>query len=448
MAAKPSYAIGEAGALTCSHLVTHSPFAMVLTIVTTAAVTLIAVAVAMNFATPEKKLERKIEHLYAVADPQFRREMGVMLGPAIVGGNRVRDLQNGQEIFPAMLAAIRSAQKTITFETYIYWSGEIGEKMSEALAERARAGVKVSVMLDWMGSLKMDDQLVQRMRDAGVRVHRYRPLHWYNIARMNNRTHRKLLIVDSAVAFTGGVGIADQWDGHAEDPEHWRDMHFELTGPAVAQFQAAFNDNWIKATGEVLHGPDYFPPLQRTGDADAHLFIASPAGGSESMHLMVLMAVAAAEHTIDLEAAYFVPDELVIKALLAARQRGVRIRIIVPGEHIDSEAVRLASKAEWGPLLQAGVAIHEYTPTMMHNKLLIVDSEMVSVGSTNFDVRSFRLNDEASLNVYDRELAARMTREFEKDLAQTRAYTYDTWAARPLREKLLERFVLPIKSQL
>ena len=421
---------------------------MVLTIVTTAAVTLIAVAVAMNFATPEKKLERKIEHRYAVADPQFRREMGVMLGPAILGGNRVRDLQNGQEIFPAMLAAIRSAQKTITFETYIYWSGEIGEKMSEALAERARAGVKVSVMLDWMGSLKMDDQLVQRMKDAGVRVHRYRPLHWYNIARMNNRTHRKLLIVDGAVAFTGGVGIADQWDGHAEDPEHWRDMHFELTGPAVAQFQAAFNDNWIKATGEVLHGPDYFPPLQRTGDADAHLFIASPAGGSESMHLMVLMAVAAAEHTIDLEAAYFVPDELVIKALLAARQRGVRIRIIVPGAHIDSEAVRLASKAEWGPLLQAGVAIHEYTPTMMHNKLLIVDSEMVSVGSTNFDVRSFRLNDEASLNVYDRELAARMTREFEKDLAQTRAYTYDTWAARPLREKLLERFVLPIKSQL
>ena len=421
---------------------------MVLTIVTTAAVTLIAVAVAMNFATPEKKLERKIEHRYAVADPQFRREMGVMLGPAIVGGNRVRDLQNGKEIFPAMLAAIRAAQKTITFETYIYWSGEIGEKMSEALAERARAGVKVSVMLDWMGSLKMDDQLVQRMRDAGVRVHRYRPLHWYNIARMNNRTHRKLLIVDGAVAFTGGVGIADQWDGHAEDPEHWRDMHFELTGPAVAQFQAAFNDNWIKATGEVLHGPDYFPPLQRTGDADAHLFIASPTGGSESMHLMVLMAVAAAEHTIDLEAAYFVPDELVIKALLAARQRGVRIRIIVPGEHIDSEAVRLASKAEWGPLLQAGVAIHEYTPTMMHNKLLIVDGEMVSVGSTNFDVRSFRLNDEASLNVYDRELAARMTREFEKDLAQTRAYTYETWAARPLREKLLERFVLPIKSQL
>ena len=418
------------------------------TIVITAVVTLIAAALAMNFATPEKKLERKIEHRYAVADPQFRREMGVMLGPAIVGGNLVKDLQNGKEIFPAMLSAIQTARKTITFETYIYWSGEIGEQMSEALAERARAGVKVSVMLDWMGSLKMEDKLIEAMKAAGVKVHRYRPLHWYNISRMNNRTHRKLLVVDGKTAFTGGVGIADQWEGSAEDPDHWRDMHFQLTGPAVPQFQAAFNDNWIKTTGEVLNGPDYFPALERTGDMDAHLFIASPAGGSESMHLMVLMAIAASAQSIDLEAAYFVPDELVIKALLAARQRGVRIRIIVPGEHIDSDAVRLASKASWGPLLQAGVQIHEYVPTMMHNKLMIVDTEMVSVGSTNFDVRSFRLNDEASLNVYDRDFAAKMTREFEADLAKTRAYTYATWAARPLREKLMERFVLPLKSQL
>lgn len=418
------------------------------TIVITAIVTLIAAALAMNFATPEKKLERKIEHRYPVADPQFRREMGALLGPAIVPGNLVKDLQNGKEIFPAMLAAIQAAQKTITFETYIYWSGEIGEQMSNLLAEKARAGVRVSVMLDWMGSLKMEGKLLDNMETAGVHVHRYRPLHWYNISRMNNRTHRKLLIVDGKVAFTGGVGIADQWEGGAEDPDHWRDMHFQLTGPAVAQFQTAFNDNWIKTTGEVLNGPDYFPPLERTGDMDAHLFIASPAGGSESMHLMVLMAIAAAAQSIDLEAAYYVPDELVIKALLAARQRGVKVRIIVPGEHIDSGAVRLASKASWGPMLQAGITIHEYKPTMMHNKLLIVDGEMVSVGSTNFDVRSFRLNDEASLNVYDRDFAAKMTREFEDDLAKTREYTYAIWEARPLKEKLIERFVLPLKSQL
>ena len=418
------------------------------TIAITALVTVLAVVLAMNFATPEKKLDRKIEHHYAISDPQYRREMSVMLGPAIVGGNRVLDLQNGDEIFPAMLGAIRAAQKTITFETYIYWSGDIGKELAEALAERAKAGVKVSVLLDWVGSLKMEAELIDLMKDAGAQVERYRPLHWYNLGRMNNRTHRKLLVVDGSIAFTGGVGVAEQWTGNAQDPDHWRDMHFQLEGPAVAQFQAAFNDNWIKATGEVLNGDGYFPPLQRVGDMDAHLFIASPAGGSESMHLMYLMGIAAAEQSIDLQASYFVPDELIHKALIAARQRGVKVRVLVPGEHIDSDTVRLASKAEWGPLLQAGIEIYEYLPTMMHNKLLIIDREMVSVGSTNFDVRSFRLNDEASLNVYDRPFAEKMTRVFEDDLKHTKRYTYEIWEKRPLKEKLIERFVLPIKSQL
>ncbi|MBK8665428.1 MAG: cardiolipin synthase B [Burkholderiales bacterium] len=418
------------------------------TIAITALVTVLAVVLAMNFATPEKKLERKIEHHYAINDAQYRREMSVMLGPAIVGGNQVVALQNGDEIFPAMLKAIRAAQATITFETYIYWSGDIGKELAEALAERAKAGVKVSVLLDWVGSIKMDEALIQTMKDAGAHVERYRPLHWYNLGRMNNRTHRKLLVVDGRVAFTGGVGVAEQWTGHAQDPDHWRDMHFQVEGPVVAQFQAAFNDNWIKATGEVLNGAAYFPPSRKAGDMDAHMFVSSPAGGSESMHLMYLMGIAAAEQSIDLQASYFVPDELIHKALIAARQRGVKIRILVPGEHIDSDTVRLASKAEWGPLLQAGIEIHEYLPTMMHNKLLIIDQLMVSVGSTNFDVRSFRLNDEASLNVYDRDFAQRMTRVFDEDLKHTKRYTFEVWEKRPLKEKLIERFVLPIKSQL
>ena len=421
---------------------------MAWTIAITALVTLLVVTLAMNFKTSEKALERKIEHRYAVADPQFRREMGVLLGPGIIPGNRVTDLENGDEIFPAMLEAIRAATKTITFETYIYWSGDIGAKFADALAERARAGVKVKVMVDWVGSIKMDDELLRRMQDAGVEIHKYRPLKWYNLGRLNNRTHRKLLVVDGRVGFTGGVGIADQWEGHAEDPDHWRDLHFRIEGPVVAQFQAAFNDNWIKTTGVVLNGADYFPPLERMGDMDAHMFVASPAGGSESMHLMYLMAIAAAERSIDLEAAYFVPDDLIIKALLAARHRGVRVRVILPGKHIDSETVRLASKAHWGELLLGGVEIHEYQPTMMHNKLLIVDGLMVSVGSTNFDVRSFRLNDEASLNVYDAAFAARMTEVFEADLKPTVRYTHAMWEARPLKEKLVEKFILPIKSQL
>jgi cardiolipin synthase A/B len=396
----------------------------------------------------EEDLERKIEHRYGVADPQFRREMSVMLGPSILPGNHVVDLQNGEEIFPAMLGAIRGAQRTITFETYIYWSGQIGEEFADALAERARAGVAVHVTIDWAGSVKMEEALLERMDEAGVEVERYRPLRWYHLHRLNNRTHRKLLVVDGKVGFTGGVGIADLWLGDAEDPDHWREAHFRIEGPAVAQLQMAFNDNWIKMTGVVLNGEEYFPPQEPAGTMDAHLFIASPAGGSESMHLMYLMAIAAAERSIDLAASYFIPDDLLIQALVAARQRGVRIRILLPGEHIDSQTVRIASKAEWGELLQAGVEIAEYEPTMLHVKLLVVDREMVSVGSTNFDIRSLRLNDEASLNVYDRSFGERMTEVFAADLARARPYTYAMWQQRPRRERLAEKLLLPIKSQL
>lgn len=421
---------------------------MTWTIVITVILTVFAVAIAMNFATPEKQLERKIAHRYGAADPQFRREMGVMLGPAIVPGNKVVDLENGDEIFPAMLAAIRGARKTITFETYIYWDGHVGQEFADALAERARAGVAVNAIIDWAGSLSMDEKQLKEMQDAGVRVERYRPLHWYNIGRLNNRTHRKLLVVDGRIGFTGGVGIGDPWQGHAQDPDHWRDVHFRVEGPVVAQMQAAFNDNWITTTGEVLNGVDYFPPLQPAGDMDAHMFISSPASGSESMHLMYLLSIAAAEHSIDLEAAYFIPDELISKALVAARKRGVKVRVLVPGKNTDSDAARMASKAAWGPLLKAGVEIYEYNPTMFHNKMLIVDHLLVSVGSTNFDLRSFQLNDEASLNVYDPTFAAKMTQVFEHDLGPTTRYTYETWARRPWKEKFEEKFIQPLKSQL
>ena len=417
------------------------------TIALTIVATIVAAALAMNFSTPEKKIERKVEHRHGVCDPQFRREMSVLLGPGILHGNRVEPLHNGDEIFPAMLEAIRAARQNITMETYIYWSGDIGRKLADALCERARAGVRVHLVVDWAGSLKMDDELLETMQDGGVRVERYRPLRWYNISRLNNRTHRKLLVVDGRIGFTGGVGIADQWTGHAQDPEHWRETHFRVEGPVVAQMQAAFNDNWIKTTGELLNGEDYFPALDPAGDMDAHLFIASPAGGSESMHLMYLTAIAAACTSIDLCAAYFVPDPLIAQALLAARKRGVRVRVLLPGEHLDSETVRHASKASWGELLAGGVEIHEYRPTMIHVKLLVVDGELVSVGSTNFDIRSFRLNDEASLNVYDRDFAARMTEAFERDLEQARQYALETWKRRPLRQKIAEKLVRPLRSQ-
>ena len=404
--------------------------------------------VALNFVGGEKQIERRLVHLYTIDDPQFRRELGVLLGPPIIDGNSVVNLENGVQIFPAMLAAVKSARHNINFETYIYWSGEVGREFAEALAERARAGVQVHVLIDWVGSQKMDPALLETMEAAGVHVERYHPLHWYNLARMNNRTHRKLLIVDGAVGFTGGVGIADVWDGNARNPKEWRDSHYMLRGPAVAQMQAAFMDNWIKATGTVLQGKDYFPRLPTIGTASAQVFTSSPSGGGDSMLMMYLLSITAAERTIDLAASYFVPDDLTRGALLAALKRGVRVRIIVPGEHIDTEVVRKASRAQWGELLAAGAEIHEYQPTMFHCKTLIVDRLMVSVGSTNFDTRSFRLNDEANLNVYDAALAEKLSDVFEADLRRARRVTFEMWVHRPWQEKLLEHASALLSSQL
>ena len=291
--------------------------------------------------------------------------------------------------------------------------------------------------------------VADRMRiSSSVEIVRYHALHWFSLGKLNNRTHRKVLIVDGAVGFTGGVGIADEWSGHAQDPNHWRDIHFRVEGPVVAQFQAAFLDNWIKTTGRVLNGDDYFPPLPHSGEMKMHMFVSSPAGGSESMRLMYLMAITAAERSIDIEAAYFIPDDLMTRELIKARARGVRIRLLVPDKHIDSETVRIATKRAWGPLLKSGVEIHEYDPTMLHCKMLIFDARMVSVGSTNFDMRSFELNDEASLNVYDAEFARRMTEVFEEDLKLSTPYDFNRWQSRLWAEKVAEIVLIPIRSQL
>ncbi len=280
------------------------------TVIVTIVLTLAVVFVVRNVSVGEKHITKKLERLYSLDDPQFARSMSVLLGPPIVDGNQVQTLVNGAEIFPSMLAAIRQGKRSITFETYIYWSGSIGKDFAEALADRARAGVAVHVLLDWIGSLKMDDDLLQQMKDAGVQVARYHKPHRWRMAWLNNRTHRKLLVVDGAIGFTGGVGIADQWRGNAEDSEHWRDTHFRVEGPVVAQIQAAFMDNWMKSSGNVLHGERYFPELQSLGEHPAQMFTSSPTGGTDSMLLMYLMAITAAQRSIYLANAYFVPDEL------------------------------------------------------------------------------------------------------------------------------------------
>lgn len=410
--------------------------------------TLLLVMVVLNLSPGEKRLDQQLQHSYNTADPQFRRSLGVLLGPPLLEGNQVHVLLNGEQIFPAMLSAIAGAKETINFESYIYWSESIGHRFSDALIERAKAGVTVHVLLDYVGSLKMDSSNLQAMRAAGIAVERYhKPVSW-KLARLNNRDHRKLLIVDGRTGFTGGVGIADQWRGHAQDKEHWRDTQFQVSGPVVGQMQAVFVDNWSKVTGKVLDGDTYFPALPARGTQLAQMFSSSPTGGSESMHLMYLLAITAAKSSIALSNSYFVPDDLTVAALVAAAKRGVRIAIITPGADIDTELVRAASHAGWGPLLAAGITMAEYQPTMFHVKTLVVDGLLVSVGSTNFDNRSFSINDEANLNVLDRDFAAQQMAIFDEDMRHSKVITLRDWQQRSLKSKVAEHAAALVGAQL
>jgi cardiolipin synthase A/B len=408
----------------------------------------VAILLYANLASSERKVEHPIAHQYAASDSQFVRTMGSLLGPSFVAGNHVTALLNGDEVFPAMLGAIRAARRTITFESYIYWSSETGREFTTALSERARAGVHVHVLLDWAGSQKASRADLTRMKEAGVEVVMYRPLRWYSLDRVNHRTHRKLLIVDGRIGFTGGVGIADQWQGHGQDRDHWRDSQFRVEGPVVAQLQAAFMDDWFEVKGAVLDGHGYFPDLDPSGPALAQVFRSSPSGGNGNLRLMYLMAIAAASRRILIANSYFVPDRMTVTMLVEARRRGVDVELIVPGEILDAQLVRRASRAMWGPLLEAGVRIYEYQPTMYHTKVMVVDDVWSSVGSTNFDDRSFRLNQEANLNVHDSAFGAAQAATFARDRAQARQITLEAWRRRSLWERFLERVAGIFRKQL
>jgi cardiolipin synthase len=421
---------------------------VLVTAASTLLVTGLALVVWRAFVPRKNKARTALEHIYTPGDGQFMRTMSGLFTASTHGGNAVQSLRNGDEIFPSMLDTIASARYTITFETYIYWSGDIGQRFTAALAERARAGVDVHVLLDWFGSLPMDHSLIAEMEDAGVELKRYHKPRLLRFCRINHRTHRKLLVVDGSVGFTGGVGIADTWTGNAQDPDHWRDTHFRLEGPCVAGLQRAFMDNWIKSMGRVLHSDLYFPPLAPAGDADCQVFQSSPEGGSDSVRLMFLLAITAASESIRISTAYFVPDGLTIRTLQAARARGVTVEIIVPGEHNDSKLVRLVSRARYGRLLKAGIAIYEYQPTLYHTKVAIIDGLWISIGSTNFDNRSFRLNDEANLNVYDQALARQQIEWFEDDKARSKRIELEEWSRRPLMEKSKERVAALFRSQI
>ncbi len=400
-------------------------------------VLLIALVLTGCSGTDRNEVREPIGARYSVSDPQFRRSFEALLGPSLLAGNRTTTLLNGDQIFPAMLSGVRAARRSINFETYVYWSGEIGHQFADALAERARAGVEVRAILDWQGTATMSGADRSLMTDAGVQLVSYNPIKWYDPRRLNNRTHRKLLIIDGKIGFTGGVGIADLWLGNATDPDHWRDSHYRLEGPAVAQLQGVFLDNWIKSRGEVLHGDAFFPRLQRAGNVLAAATKSSPGRGNPNMRLLFLLSIASARKSIKIESPYFVPDPLLTKELVAATQRGVRVQVIAPGKYIDSKITRATSRSVWGPLLTAGIEIREYQPTMIHAKLLIIDDLWVSVGSSNFDDRSMRLNDEANLSVLDRNFARQQDINFQRDLSQSRRITLEEWERRPVFEKIM-----------
>lgn len=389
-----------------------------------------------------------MRHQFGVRDVAFLQTMHALTGAALSSGNHVTILKNGVRIFPSMLAAIRGAQKTINLEFYIYWDGDIGRQFAEALAERARAGVQVKVILDAVGSGAMSGTLVEFMQRNGIDIEWYHPLRWYTLSRVNHRTHRKLLIVDGTIGFSGGVGIADEWAGDADSKDHWRETVVRVEGPVVTQMQFAFMDNWVKSRGELLTGLDYFPEVAPRGTHIAQVIKSSPSEGSSTVKLLYIISIVSAKRSIYISNAYFVPDSDTRRALETAVRRGVDVRVIVPGEQTDVPIVRHASRWHYEMLLRRGIRIFEYEPTMMHSKTMVVDGIWTTIGSSNFDDRSFRLNDEVNVNVYDEGIAGEMEKMFLEDLAKSHEVTQAKWFRRPMFDRLKENFADLFKRQL
>ena len=390
--------------------------------------------------TSARLLNEPIRIDYGPLDASFLNAMGPLTGADFIAGNHVQTLPNGDGFFPPMLQAIKDAKKTITLESYIWSSGYISNLFIDALTERARAGVKVHVLLDGMGGLKLNRSDRDRLRNAGVQFNIYGREHWWEIKpNINHRTHRKLLIVDGTVGFTGGVGIAEEWTGNAQDPEHWRDTHVRVIGPVVRGLQGAFAENWLECTGDVLAGDRYLPQVEEVEDGGAMQVTRSSATiGDTNAEALLYLALAAAKRSIELTSAYFVPRPAFTDALVEAAERGVEIRILVPGSHIDKEFVRTAGRAAYDALLGAGIEIYEYCPTMLHAKTLTVDGCWSSVGSVNFDNRSFQLHDEVTLCVQSERFAGLLHDVFERDLESSERIEPTAWAARPQTQRARE----------
>ena len=374
---------------------------------------------------------------YGVDSPQFRRSLEV-LGTEMVPQNKAILLENGAEFFPAMLDAIRAAHASVNMEMFIFNKGQIATEFAQVLAAKAQEGVEVRLLLDDWGS--HPKELEDVMTKAGVKLKWYKPVRIYSIYKVGNRTHRKILTIDGHIGFTGGVGIDDRWMGAARNPKEWRDTMVQVEGPVVAQLQSIFTEDWVHTTGEVLHGEKQFPPTPAAGELLAQAISASRSDASSMAKLLYYMAIQAARKSILIENAYFVPDAQIRRGLVHAVERGVDVRVLVPGPHIDIPIVRMASRHHYGELLDGGVKIYEYQPTMMHNKVMVVDGIWSSIGSINFVNRSMKKNGEANISVYDRGFAALVEKMIEEDLAQCERFTKEKWRKRGLLARFGETF--------
>lgn len=371
-----------------------------------------------------------------------------LTGSPILPGNKVEVLQNGDEFFPVLLRDIAAARETVHLETYVWWDGEICVQIADALAAKAREGVEVRLLVDAVGSQKGDDELFERIRQAGGKVEKFHPFSWKDLGLINNRTHRKLAILDGRVAHVFGHGIAQEWTGNGQDEEHWRDTGVRLEGPVVSSIQAVFAENWVEQTTEALIGERFFPPLPHAGTVRAHVTASSPQGGVSKLELLFKLAIATAQKELLIQNPYFIPDGEVVGLLEKAVERGVDVRIMIPGAVTDSSLVQHAGHRRFEELLEHGVKIYEYQTTLNHQKVMVVDGLWSHVGSTNFDDRSLDINDEASVGLIDPEAAARLQRAFAQDAQQSELLTLDVWRQRSAWHRLIDRFSYMLNEQL
>lgn len=409
---------------------------------------LLAIAVVSFFFIRRDVVQFLPTHTFSVSDPAFFGSAHALADPFPVAGNKIELLHNGDQIFPALLGAIRAAKKSVNFEAFLFQSGRVGSQFRDAFCERARAGVRVRVLLDGLGAgSKLDNDDVKTMEKAGCKVAYYHPTHSWRIDRTNRRTHRRVLVVDGKIGFTGGVGFADQWEGNADAKEHWRDIHARIQGPLVAKLQGAFQQHWIRAFGEALAGPDEFPDLPPAGNLRAQV-VASHSFSVAALPLVQAVAISAAEKRISITNAYCTPSEDQVKLLVQAVKRGVDVRLLLPGKHNDQPWTKAAGRSAYGKLLEGGVKIFEYDATMIHSKTMVFDGLFSMLGSSNFDARSSQINEELDVTVYDPGFGREMEQVFEADLKHSRAYPLEEFKKRSWWERTSEWLMIPFRSQL